>query len=104
MEFGDWIAHAELLLGMTPELAVQIFRHTLMETFWLSLPLLAIGFVIGIAVSLVQVLTSIQDTSFSAVPRLTAFLLGLLVLLPWMTSRLLGYTTALFGDLSRYAH
>lgn len=88
---------------MTPELAIQIFRHTLMETFWLSLPLLAIGLVVGIAVSLLQVLTSIQDTSFSAVPRLTAFLLGVLLMLPWMTSRLMAYTTALLGDLGRYA-
>ena len=88
---------------MTPELAIEVFRHTLMETFWLSLPLLAIGFVVGIAISLLQVLTSIQDTSFSAVPRLTAFLLGVLLMLPWMTSRLIGYTTVLFGDLGRYA-
>jgi flagellar biosynthetic protein FliQ len=88
---------------MTPELVVQIFRQTLMETFWLSLPLLAIGFVVGIAVSLLQVLTSIQDTSFGAVPRLVAFLLGLLLMLPWMTSRLLSYTTALLSDFGRYA-
>jgi flagellar biosynthetic protein FliQ len=88
---------------MTPELAIQTFRHMLMETFWLSIPLLAIGFVIGIAVSLLQVLTSIQDTSFSAVPRLTAFLLGVLLMLPWMTSRLMAYTTALLGDFGRYA-
>jgi flagellar biosynthetic protein FliQ len=103
MESRDWLSHAEFLFGMTPELAIEVFRHTLMETFWLSLPLLAIGFVVGIAISLLQVLTSIQDTSFSAVPRLTAFLLGVLLMLPWMTSRLIGYTTALFGDLGRYA-
>jgi flagellar biosynthetic protein FliQ len=88
---------------MTPELAVQIFRHTLMETFWLSLPLLAIGFVVGIVISLLQVLTSIQDTSFGAVPRLAAFLVGVLVMLPWMTIRLITYTTTLFGDFGRYA-
>jgi flagellar biosynthetic protein FliQ len=88
---------------MTPEFAVQIFRHTLLETFWLSLPLLGIGFVVGIAVSLLQVLTSIQDTSFGAVPRLTAFLVGVLLLLPWMTSRLIAYTIALLGDFGRYA-
>ena len=84
-------------------MAVNIFRHTLMETFWLSLPLLAIGFAVGIAVSLLQVLTSIQDTSFGAVPRLTAFLLGLLLLLPWMTSHLIAYTTSLLSDFARYA-
>ncbi len=88
---------------MTPELAVQIFRHTLMETFWLSLPLLAIGLAVGITVSLLQVLTSIQDTSFGAVPRLMAFLVGLLLLLPWMTTRLIAFTAALLGDFTRYA-
>ena len=88
---------------MTAEMAVEIFRHALMETFWLSLPILAIGFVVGIAISLVQVLTSIQDTSFGAVPRLAAFLFGLLLLLPWMTSHLVSYTTILFGNFGRYA-
>jgi flagellar biosynthesis protein FliQ len=84
-------------------MVVNIFRHTLMETFWLTIPLLAIGFAVGIAVSLLQVLTSIQDTSFGAVPRLTAFLLGLLLLLPWMTSHLIAYTTSLLSDFARYA-
>jgi len=88
---------------MTPQLAVEIFRQTLLETFWLSLPILAIGFIVGIGISLVQVLTSIQDTSFGAVPRLAAFLVGLLLLLPWMTAKIVAYTTALFGDFSRYA-
>ena len=88
---------------MTPEMAVEIFRHTLLQTFWLSLPILAIGFAVGIGVSLVQVLTSIQDTSFAAVPKLAAFLFGLLLLLPWMTAKLISFTTVLFGDFSRYA-
>ena len=88
---------------MTPAMAVDMFRGTLLETFWLSLPILAIGFVVGIGVSLVQVLTSIQDTAFGAVPRLLAFLFGLLLLLPWMTANLISYTNVLFGDFSRYA-
>lgn len=88
---------------MTPEMAVEIFRHTLIETFWLSLPILAIGFFVGIVISLVQVLTSIQDTSFGAVPRLASFLFGFLLLLPWMTAKLVSFTTVLFGDFTRYA-
>ena len=88
---------------MTPELVVDIFRHVLLETLWLSLPILAIGMAVGIAISILQILTSIQDTSFGAVPRLAAFLLGLLLLLPWMATRLISYTVALFGDFGRYA-
>ena len=88
---------------MNTQMAVDIFRHALLEIFWLVLPLLGIGFVVGIGISLIQVLTSIQDTTFSAVPRLVAFLVGLLLLLPWMTTKLVSYTTTLFGDFSRYA-
>jgi flagellar biosynthetic protein FliQ len=89
---------------MTPELVVQVTRQALMTAFWLSAPLLVIGFVAGVVISLVQIATSMQDNAFSSVPRLVAFLAGLLFLLPWMLSRAMSYTIALFADLGRYAH
>ncbi len=89
---------------MTPEFAVQIIRQALMMTFWLSAPLLAIGLVVGIVISLVQIVTSIQDSGFSTVPRLAAFLAGLLLLMPWMLEKMTGYTILLLRDLGRYAH
>jgi flagellar biosynthetic protein FliQ len=89
---------------MTPESVVQIIRQALMTTFWLAAPLLAIGFIAGLVISLVQIATSMQDNAFSTIPRLLAFLAGLLFLLPWMLQRTMSYTIALFGDLSRYAH
>ncbi len=88
---------------MTPGLAVDLCRHALMAAFWISLPILVIGFAAGIVVSLVQTITSMQDASFGAVPRLAAFLAGLLAVLPWMLSRSMTYTVELFGDLGRYA-
>jgi len=88
---------------MTPELAVQIVRDALMTAFWLAAPLLAVGFIAGIAVSLVQILTSIQDTAFNAIPRLLAFLATFLLTLPWMIQKLTAYTTVILGDVSRYA-
>jgi flagellar biosynthetic protein FliQ len=83
---------------------VDLVRQALMTTFWLGLPLLALGFAAGVVVSLVQIVTSIQDSAFGTVPRLVAFLVGLVLFLPWMLMRLTVYTTTLLGDLSRYAH
>ncbi len=88
---------------MTPQTVADILRQALMTAFWLSLPLLAVGFVVGIVISLVQIVTSMQDSAFTAVPRLAAFLAGLLLFLPWMLMRLMSYTTDLLGDLGRYA-
>jgi flagellar biosynthesis protein FliQ len=84
-------------------MAIDLFRQALVTTFWVSMPLLAIGFVIGIVISLAQILTSIQDPSVGAAPRLAAFLIATLIAMPWMLSRLMSYTIALFGDLGRYA-
>ena len=88
---------------MTNAAVVDLMRNVMLTTFWLSLPLLAIGFAVGIVISLIQILTSIQDASFSAVPRLAAFLGTILLTMPWMLAKLMAYTTALLGDLGRFA-
>ena len=88
---------------MTPDSVVQIIRDALMTAFWLSAPLLAIGFLAGIAISLVQIATSMQDSAFSTIPRLAIFLVGTLLLMPWMLNRSMAYTAAILGDLARYA-
>ncbi|MGA3097576.1 MAG: flagellar biosynthetic protein FliQ [Bryobacteraceae bacterium] len=88
---------------MTPELVVQIMREALLTAFWLAAPLLAIGFVAGIVMSLVQIATSMQDNAFSTVPRLMAFLAALLLMMPWMIQKSMAYAGALLGNLGRYA-
>lgn len=88
---------------MTPELVIQTVRQALITALWISAPMLAAGFIVGLVVSLIQVVTSMQDSAFATVPRLAAFLLALLIALPWMLSRMVTYTAGLLGDLSRYA-
>lgn len=88
---------------MTPDAVAQIIREMFLAAFWISAPLLLVGFVAGIVMSLIQILTSIQDSAFSAIPRLIAFLVALLVLMPWMMSRTISYAITIFGDLGRYA-
>jgi flagellar biosynthetic protein FliQ len=87
---------------MTTAAIVDLIRTAFLTTFWLALPILTVGFVIGIVMSLAQILTSIQDSSFAAVPRLLAFLGALLLAMPWMLTKLIAYTTTLFGDFGRF--
>jgi flagellar biosynthetic protein FliQ len=89
---------------MTPDFAIQILRHALMTAFWMSAPLLGVGFVIGIVMSLVQIVTSIQDPAFNAIPRLLAFLAAIILALPWMLQQMTTYSVSILGDLSRYGH
>jgi flagellar biosynthetic protein FliQ len=104
MESRRGFAGEKFLLIMTTSAVVDLMRTLFVTAFWLSLPVLAAGFVVGIVMSLIQILTSIQDSSFSSVPRLTAFLGAMILAMPWMLAKLMTYTIALFGDLGRFAH
>ncbi len=87
---------------MQTQQVVDLLQQAFWTTFWLSVPLLAVGFVAGILISLIQIVTSIQDASFGSVPRLAAFLAGLILFLPWMLGRMIQYTILLLGDFSSY--
>lgn len=88
---------------MNAQSTIDVVRQALMMAFWISLPILVVGFVIGIIISLIQIVTSIQDPAFGSFPRLAAFLVGILLFLPWMLMRLCTYTTQLFSDFGRFA-
>ena len=88
---------------MTPDGVAHMVGQMFVAAFWIAAPLLAIGLTTGIVVSLIQVVTSIQDSGFSAIPRLMAFLGGSLLLMPWMVHRSMAYATEILSNLSRYA-
>lgn len=88
---------------MTPEFAVEIVKQSLITAVWVAAPLLVLGFVVGVVMNIVQIATSMQDSAVSTAPRLAAFVVGFVLLMPWMLNRLMAYTTFLFGDLGRYA-
>lgn len=74
-----------------------------MVAFWLSAPILIVGFLAGIVVSLVQIVTSIQDPAFNTVPRLAAVLVATILAMPWILNKATVYASAILGNLSRYA-
>lgn len=88
---------------MTPESVVDTLRQALLTALWVGAPLLMVGFVAGVLMSLLQIVTSIQDAAFNAIPRLLAFLFALILSMPWMLKKMTVYTAAVLGDLGRYA-
>lgn len=88
---------------MTPDSVAELIRVCLWTAFWVGLPILAISFVSGAVMSIVQVLTSMQDSAFNTIPRLIAFFVALLLFLPWMLERLITYAVSILGNLEKYA-
>ena len=83
---------------MGSEHVVEMMRQTLLTAVWMGAPLLIIATVVGLLINVVQVLTSLQETTVSTVPRLFAVAAATVLLMPWMAHRLTAFTLQMFSD------
>jgi flagellar biosynthetic protein FliQ len=67
-------------------------------------PILLLGLVIGLAVSLFQAVTQLQEQALSFIPKIVGLALLLLILGPWMMSQLVSYATNLYMSIPSLIH
>ncbi|MBK7878545.1 MAG: flagellar biosynthetic protein FliQ [Planctomycetes bacterium] len=77
----------------------DLARDLLITTILLAGPVLLVGLVVGIAVSLFQALTSVQEQTLSLIPKMLAVMLVVLLLLAPALQILVDYTSRVFGQL-----
>jgi flagellar biosynthesis protein FliQ len=87
---------------MSPDLVTQLARDAIEVTLYLSLPILGIGLVVGLLVSLFQAVTQIQEVTLVFVPKIVVVLVSLLFLSPWMMQKMMHYTEQLIINLPQY--
>lgn len=78
------------------ESSIQIIRDALMVTLKIAAPLLLAGMLIGLVISLIQSITSIQDQTLTFVPKLIGVIVIAIILLPWIIGRILIFTAEMF--------
>ncbi len=88
---------------MNPDVVLRIAKDMIEITLMLSLPILGVGLVVGLLVSLFQALTQMHEMTLTVVPKIIAVLVSLLLLLPWMMHKLVFYTEQLIVNLPQYA-
>jgi flagellar biosynthetic protein FliQ len=87
---------------MTPELVVNFAKDALSLTILVAMPMLGLGLLVGLTVSVFQATTSIQEMTLTFVPKILAVLLGLLYFAPWMLDKLITYTETVFQNIPLY--
>lgn len=78
---------------MYDESMVTMVQETLIVVLKIAAPILLAGVVIGLAISLVQSVTSIQDQTLTFVPKIGVMIVVAVLLLPWITMRLVEFAT-----------
>lgn len=81
------------------ELATAAAQRALLVAMELSLPLLAVGMVVGFLVSVFQAVTQIQEQMLSFLPKILATGLVLFLLLPWLLSVITVYMQDMLTQL-----
>jgi len=77
-------------------------QNALSTLLWIVGPMLAAAIIIGVIVSLIQTLTSIQDQTFSFAPRVIAIFAVFLISFPWILRVLTTFTASIFGDFTPF--
>ena len=89
---------------MTPESALYWTQSALTLALTVAAPLLGVALAVGLVVSLFQAMTSIQEMTLSAIPKMLAVTLVMILFAPWMLEMMTDFSTAVFraiADVSR---
>ena len=84
---------------MTPEFVVSFAKEAIAVTLLISAPMLGIGLVVGIFISIFQSVTSIQEMTLTFVPKILAVLIALVIFFPWMMEIMMNFTFKLFDNI-----
>jgi flagellar biosynthetic protein FliQ len=88
---------------MNPETAIEVLRTLITTSLLLISPIVGAAVIVGLVVSLLQAVTSIQEQTLSFVPKLVAIGLVTVLLAPWMLRQLMQFTIAFLSRLPEMA-
>ncbi|WP_020588221.1 flagellar biosynthesis protein FliQ [Desulfobacter curvatus] len=87
---------------MTPEFVIAFAKQAIILTILLSMPMLGLGLIAGLAISVFQAVTQIQEMTLTFVPKILAVFIGLLFAAPWMMEKLMEFTTNIITNIPMY--
>ena len=84
---------------MNPDLVINYGKEALEMILMLSMPMLVVALVVGVAISLFQAVTQIQEMTLTFVPKIIAVFLAMVVAAPWMVETVVSYTRRIFESI-----
>lgn len=87
---------------MNEALVIELGQHTLFTILLMAAPMLGIGLIIGLAVSIFQATTQIQEATLAFIPKIVAVFASIVIFGPWLLSIILNFTTRLFTNLGTF--
>ena len=87
---------------MTPDFVVSLGKEVVWMVLKVAAPMLGIGLIVGLTVSIIMSATQIQEMTLTFVPKIVAVLVALIFFLPWIIRILTEFTIKLFTNIPFY--
>lgn len=87
---------------MSPDFIIGFARGAVETTLMLAMPMLGLGMIVGLLISIFQSVTQIQEMTLTFVPKILAVMVGMLLFGPWMLNKLVDYTGGIFKNFPDY--
>ncbi len=84
---------------MTTDFVVGFAKNAIELTLLLSIPMLGVGLIVGVIISIFQAATQIQEMTLSFIPKIIAIFLALLFSFPWIMNKMLAFTHGIFQKI-----
>lgn len=98
----DWAHSHTRRMQMTPEFVIGFARQAIELTLMIAMPMMAVGLIVGVVVSIIQAATQIQEMTLTFVPKIISMFLALLFAFPWIMNKMVVFTRELFLNLPNY--
>jgi len=85
---------------METDMALDLGRYTLKTALEISLPLLCVGLVVGVLISILQAVTQIQEMTLTFVPKIIAMVIAAALFMPWILTKLMTFATEMFSPMA----
>ncbi len=87
---------------MNESMVIELGQQTLYTILILSAPMLAVGLLIGLAVSIFQATTQIQEATLAFIPKIIGIFASIVIFGPWLLSVIINFTAGLFNNMSSF--
>ncbi len=89
---------------MNPDLAIDLFKSTVVFALYVVAPFLGVTLIVGLAASLIQSVTSMQEQTLTFIPKLLALAGLCLAITPWLLRSLTEFTIAIITRMGGLGH
>ena len=84
---------------MNQDVVINLVMNAMTLAFKVAMPLLGVALVLGLAVSIVQAVTQIQEQTLSFIPKIIGLAVVIVVAGPWMLGQIVSYTAELYASI-----